>query len=46
MDTFQTPKGTYDILPEDWPCWHLVLTTAEAVMRRYTRCGVASARGA
>ena len=35
MDTFQTPKGTYDILPEDWPYWRLVLATAEAVMRRY-----------
>ena len=35
MATFQTPKGTYDILPEDWPYWRLVADTAEAVAQRY-----------
>ncbi len=35
MATFQTPKGTYDILPADWPYWRLVTDTAERVARRY-----------
>ena len=35
MATFQTPKGTYDILPHDWPYWRFVSDTAEAVARRY-----------
>ena len=35
MATFQTPRGTYDILPGDWPYWRLVADTAEAVARRY-----------
>lgn len=26
---YQAPKGTHDILPEDWPYWRHVLTTAE-----------------
>lgn len=35
MTAFQTPRGTYDILPDDWPYWRLVAGTAEAVARRY-----------
>ena len=35
MAAFQTPKGTYDILPDDWPYWRLVIETVEAMARRY-----------
>ena len=35
MAALQTPKGTYDILPDDWPYWRLVTATAERVARRY-----------
>ncbi len=35
MATFQTPKGTYDILPDDWPYWRLVTETAATIARRY-----------
>src|SRR5581483_5074126 len=35
MAMFQNPRGTYDILPGDWPYWRLAADTDEAVARRY-----------
>jgi len=32
---YQTPKGTYDILPEDWPYWRYVLDKAERLTGLY-----------
>ena len=31
MATYQTPKGTYDILPDEWRYWRHVMGVAEAV---------------
>ncbi len=30
-EKFASPRGTYDILPEDWPYWNFVRDTAERV---------------
>ena len=35
MTTFSTPKGTQDILPEDWPYWNFVISHAEEVARLF-----------
>src|SRR5579863_10143423 len=35
MATFQTPKGTHDILPDDWPYWRMVADAFERVATRY-----------
>jgi len=35
MSTFSTPRGTQDILPEDWPYWTLVMETAGQVAELY-----------
>jgi len=35
MATFQTPKGTYDILPDEWRYWRRVIEVAESVAWRY-----------
>ncbi len=32
---YQAPKGTHDILPEDWPYWRRVLETAERLAGLY-----------
>lgn len=35
MPTFQTPRGTSDILPSDQPYWKLVSSTVESLAQRY-----------
>jgi histidyl-tRNA synthetase len=32
---YQAPKGTHDILPEDWPYWRHVIATAERLAGLY-----------
>ncbi len=32
---YQAPRGTNDILPEDWPYWRLVMATAERMAGLY-----------
>lgn len=32
---YQAPKGTHDILPEDWPYWRHVMATAERMAGLY-----------
>lgn len=32
---YQAPKGTHDILPEDWPYWRHVMATAERLAGLY-----------
>lgn len=35
MPNFSTPRGTQDILPQEWPYWNFVLSQAEDVARRF-----------
>ncbi|MGI8825957.1 MAG: histidine--tRNA ligase [Chloroflexota bacterium] len=35
MSTFSTPRGTQDILPDDWPYWHFVHRHAEGAALEY-----------
>ena len=35
MSKFEAPRGTQDVIPEDWPAWAHVLATAEALFARY-----------
>jgi histidyl-tRNA synthetase len=35
MSRFANPRGTQDILPDDWPYWAFVLDQASEVARRY-----------
>ncbi|HEY8686994.1 MAG TPA: histidine--tRNA ligase [Chloroflexota bacterium] len=35
MTEFATPRGTVDILPEDWPYWDFVIETARRIAELY-----------
>src|SRR5687767_11959755 len=35
LTKFEAPRGTHDILPNEWPAWHRVLDTAEELCELY-----------